>query len=162
MPATPHRLHYDVGAANIRSINMDVTIAFHGLILSLQSILHEFFYLLTPILAHITILLIPPVRQHQIYPTPYTVQMALNLYVPPCIHSPPHPHHPPSAKKPLRISIEGPLSSVNKLLPGTEWQLKRNRPQYQPAAPELAKLTFRTIYGQDIPSALVDSLIVRD
>lgn len=88
--------------------------------------------------------------------------MALNLYIPPCIHTPPHPHHSPSVNKPLRISIEGPLSSVIKLLPGTEWQLQRFRPTLQPAAPELAKLAFRTIYGQDIPSTVIDSLVVRD
>lgn len=89
-------------------------------------------------------------------------QMALDLYIPPCIRNPPHPHHPPPIEKPLRISIEGPLSSVNKLLPGIEWQLKRFRPPLQAAAPELAKLAFRTLYGQEIPATIVDNLVVRD
>jgi len=50
-----------------------------------------------------------------------TPAMALALYIPPCVHSPPHPLHPPPADKPLRIRIQGPLETIIKLLPDIAW-----------------------------------------
>lgn len=123
----------------------------------------NFHYLKILALATLTFPLIaPPTAPDQPYYLLLTSPMALNLHIPPCIQNPPHPHHPPSVEKPLRISIEGPLSSVKKLLPGIEWQLKRFGPPRQPAASELAKVAFRTIYGQEIPANVVDDLVVRD
>ncbi|KAF2788609.1 hypothetical protein K505DRAFT_353095 [Melanomma pulvis-pyrius CBS 109.77] len=47
--------------------------------------------------------------------------MALQLYISPCIHKSPHRLHPPPADKPLRNQIQGPLDSVQKLLPTVLW-----------------------------------------
>ncbi|CAG9953757.1 unnamed protein product [Clonostachys rosea f. rosea IK726] len=49
--------------------------------------------------------------------------MALELYIPPCLHVPVHPKHPPSVEKPLRIQIEGPLISIQKLVPEAQWHI---------------------------------------
>ncbi|KAF4340802.1 arginine deiminase type-3 [Fusarium beomiforme] len=89
--------------------------------------------------------------------------MALNLHIPPCMRSPTEPRHPPPIDQPLRIQIEGPLSSIKKLLPGVEWQLEGVfRPTLQPAGPELARVTFRTIYGHDIRPEIDGDMVVRD
>ncbi|KAL7934057.1 hypothetical protein V8C35DRAFT_327498 [Trichoderma chlorosporum] len=88
--------------------------------------------------------------------------MALPLHIPTCILPTPHPHHPPPLEKPLRIQIEGPLVSVQKLLPDVPWQIDDRDPdrRLQPAAQELAKLAYEAIYGCH-PRAEND-LIVRD
>ncbi|KAF5606324.1 arginine deiminase type-3 [Fusarium subglutinans] len=89
--------------------------------------------------------------------------MALNLHIPPCIRSPAEPRHPPPVDQPLRIQIEGPLSSINKLLPGVEWQLEGVfRPSLQTAGPELARVVFRTVYGHDIRPEIDGDMVVRD
>ncbi|RMJ06855.1 hypothetical protein CDV36_013534 [Fusarium kuroshium] len=89
--------------------------------------------------------------------------MALDLHIPPCIHSPAQPRYPPPLEQPLRIQIEGPLVSIEKLLPGVEWQLEGPcRPSLQPTGPELARVAFRTIYGQDVRPDVDGDIVVRD
>ncbi|KAM5347066.1 hypothetical protein ACJ41O_010071 [Fusarium nematophilum] len=89
--------------------------------------------------------------------------MALDLHIPPCIRSPAHPRHPPPLEQPLRIQIEGPLVSIEKLLPGVRWQLDGpSRPSVQPAGPELARVAFRALYGQDARPDVDGNMIVRD
>lgn len=89
--------------------------------------------------------------------------MGYELYIPPCIHDPAHPLHPPPLEKPLRISIEGPLPAIEKLLPSITWHTDlRNVVFPQPAAHELAKMTYRAIYGQDVRPEVPGDMIVRD
>ncbi|EGX89987.1 hypothetical protein CCM_08241 [Cordyceps militaris CM01] len=64
--------------------------------------------------------------------------MPHQLSIPPCVLTPAHPHHLPPIQKPLRINIEGPT----------------------PAGPELADLTYRTLYGK--APVLDTDLVVRD
>ncbi|KAI9669426.1 MAG: hypothetical protein M1831_000462 [Alyxoria varia] len=73
----------------------------------------------------------------------------LKLYIPPCIHNPRHPYHPPPLENPLRLEIHGPLVCIQKLLPGLEWGRKDwGKPEFQPGAPLLARLTFKAVYGR--------------
>lgn len=88
--------------------------------------------------------------------------MALELYIPPCISSPAHVHHPPPLEKPLRISIEGPLEAIQKLLPRAEWNFSIPRVFPQPAGPELARLTYQTLYKSDVRQEVVGDVVVRD
>ncbi|EHK26114.1 uncharacterized protein TRIVIDRAFT_218286 [Trichoderma virens Gv29-8] len=90
--------------------------------------------------------------------------MALELYIPPCIRTPAHPFHLPPWKKPLRICIEGPLVSVQKLLPDVQWHVSDSRFLVfpQPAGPELAKLTYRALYGREVSSQITGDMVVRD
>ncbi|KAF2460789.1 hypothetical protein BDY21DRAFT_279573 [Lineolata rhizophorae] len=71
--------------------------------------------------------------------------MALKLYIHPCIHKPPHHLHPPQADKPLRIRIQGPLESIQKLLPNVSWDKIVSFPQ--PGGLELASITHQALYG---------------
>lgn len=71
--------------------------------------------------------------------------MALELFIPPCIHNPRHCLHPPPPTRPLRIQIQGPLESIQKLLPKTSWD--EIVPFPQPGGLELASLTHRALYG---------------
>ena len=71
--------------------------------------------------------------------------MALQLHIPPCVTSPPHVHHPPPQDKPLRIRIQGPLETVQKLLPNTSWHPIRVFPQ--PGGVQLASLTHKSLYS---------------
>lgn len=88
--------------------------------------------------------------------------MALPLHIPPCIHKPSARFHPPPPDQPLRIQIEGPLTSIQKLIPHITWDLNfASRPPLQPAAPELARLTYQTVYGRDA-SEVPGDLVVRD
>jgi len=73
--------------------------------------------------------------------------MALELSIPPCIHSPCHRLHPPPPAKPLRIQIQGPLESIQKLLPETSWDKIVRFPQ--PGGLELARLAHRALYGEE-------------
>lgn len=73
--------------------------------------------------------------------------MALELFIPPCIHNPRHRLHPPPPTKPLRIQIQGPLESIQKLLPKTSWDKIVHFPQ--PGGLELARLTHRALYGEE-------------
>ncbi|KAF2728455.1 hypothetical protein EJ04DRAFT_538387 [Polyplosphaeria fusca] len=73
--------------------------------------------------------------------------MALELHIPPCIHNPPHHFHPPPPDKPLRIQIQGPLESIQKLLPHTSWHPIKPFPQ--PPGLLLASLTHQKLYGKE-------------
>ncbi|KAF2457061.1 hypothetical protein BDY21DRAFT_33193 [Lineolata rhizophorae] len=89
--------------------------------------------------------------------------MALELYIPPCVDEPPHPNHPPSPERPLRIHIQGPLVSIQKLLPGVQfcyddWE----KPFPQAAGLQLAELAFRTIYGRPADAEMGENLTVCD
>ncbi|KAL2759462.1 hypothetical protein ACRALDRAFT_1079423 [Sodiomyces alcalophilus JCM 7366] len=74
----------------------------------------------------------------------------LELYIPACIRTPVHPLHPPPIDKPLRIQIEGPAVAIERLLPDTPWALGHWCQEFpQPPGPELAKLTYRMLYGRE-------------
>ncbi|WQF88246.1 hypothetical protein CDEST_13260 [Colletotrichum destructivum] len=89
--------------------------------------------------------------------------MALDLYIPPCMRSPSHPLHPPPLNKPLRIQIEGPLVSVQKLFPEAPWHVSEiPTPFPQPAGPLLVRLGYRTIYGHEVRPNVANDVIVRD
>ena len=86
--------------------------------------------------------------------------MSLDLYIPPCTLNPAHPNHPPPLDKPLRIQIQGPLESIQKVLPDLPWHTNhRSRSFPQPAAPKLASATYQALYGTQGGSS---NLIVRD
>jgi hypothetical protein len=72
--------------------------------------------------------------------------MALGLFIPPCIHNPRHCLHPPPPTRPLKIQIQGPLESIQKLLPKTSWHEIVRFPQ--PGGLELASLTHRALYSE--------------
>ncbi|KAJ5800825.1 uncharacterized protein N7518_002893 [Penicillium psychrosexuale] len=89
--------------------------------------------------------------------------MVLPLYIPPCIHTPAGQYHLPPSDQPLRIQIEGPLIAIERLLPDIPWRLdSRDRVFPQPAGPELARLTYQTIYGRDIHPEVLGDLVVQD
>ncbi|WEW58315.1 hypothetical protein PRK78_003783 [Emydomyces testavorans] len=71
--------------------------------------------------------------------------MALELYIPPCVNRPPHHLHPPPPDKPLRIRIQGPLETIQKLCPNISWHPIGPFPQ--PGGLKLASLTHQTLYG---------------
>jgi hypothetical protein len=77
--------------------------------------------------------------------------MALELFIPPCIHHPRHRLHPPPPSRPLRIQIQGPLESIQKLLPKISWHEIVRFPQ--PGGLELATLTHRALYGEELEEA---------
>ncbi|EFY94529.1 hypothetical protein X797_011835 [Metarhizium robertsii] len=87
--------------------------------------------------------------------------MGLELHIPPCIRTPTHPRHPPQFASPLRIQIEGPLTSIQKLFPEVPWNLED--PDFpQPAGPMLARLAYQVIYGRQDRADVTNDLIVRD
>ncbi|KAL4916010.1 hypothetical protein BDW62DRAFT_212304 [Aspergillus aurantiobrunneus] len=90
--------------------------------------------------------------------------MALPLYISPCICTPAGTYRPPAPDLPLRIQIEGPLIAIQRLLPNRPWNAtySNDRPFPQPAGPELARLTYQTIYGRDIDPEVSGDLVVRD
>jgi hypothetical protein len=88
--------------------------------------------------------------------------MAFELHIPPCIATPAHPLHSPPPEQPLRIQIEGPLVSIQKLLPDIPWRTEVAPVFPQPAGPELAKLAYRKIYGREIRPEVVGDMVVRD
>ncbi|KAJ5230433.1 hypothetical protein N7489_011141 [Penicillium chrysogenum] len=89
--------------------------------------------------------------------------MALPLYIPHCIHAPAGRYHFPPSDQPLRIQIEGPLIAIQRLLPHIHWRLEfGNRTFPQPAGPELARLTYQTIYGRDVCPEVPGDLVVQD
>jgi hypothetical protein len=77
--------------------------------------------------------------------------MTLLLHIPPCIQTPPHSHHPPPRDKPLRIRIQGPLVTIQKLLPDTPWHPTGAFPQ--PGGIQLANFTHKYLYGGEELSA---------
>lgn len=90
------------------------------------------------------------------------VFMALELYIPPCIGTPAHALHLPPLDRPLRIQIEGPLVSVQKLVPGSTWHIKAGSTDFpQWGGIMLAKLTYRALYGVDVRSEAAADMIVR-
>ncbi|PMD52186.1 uncharacterized protein K444DRAFT_709185 [Hyaloscypha bicolor E] len=77
--------------------------------------------------------------------------MALELYIPPCISSSAHPLYPLPPEQPLRIQIEGPLVSIQKLLPEILWHTNAVSLVFlQPAGPGLAGLAYQKIYGRNV------------
>lgn len=86
--------------------------------------------------------------------------MVLELYIHPCIHNPPHRLHPPPSNQPLRIQIQGPLESIQKLVPNISWHPIASFPQ--PGGVQLANLTHGKLYGQGDPEGPNDALVVRD
>ncbi|KAI0105563.1 hypothetical protein GGR51DRAFT_560408 [Nemania sp. FL0031] len=89
--------------------------------------------------------------------------MAYKLHIPPCICNPTHPFHPPPEDKPLRIQILGPLVSIQRLLPESAWNMDWMTAEFpQPAAPDLARLTYQTLYGHDVNPELANDMVVRD
>jgi hypothetical protein len=88
--------------------------------------------------------------------------MTLDLYIHPCIHDPPY-HHSPPLDKPLKIQIQGPLESIQKILPDTSWHTENFTTVFpQPAGPELARLTFRSLYPQENSGEAKGDLVVQD
>ncbi|KAL1868549.1 hypothetical protein VTK73DRAFT_3605 [Phialemonium thermophilum] len=89
--------------------------------------------------------------------------MALDLYIPPCLKNPAHPFHFPPLERPLGIQIEGPLISIQKLLPTSTWHVKAGSTDFpQPGGILLAKLTYRSLYGKDVRPDVAGDLVVRD
>lgn len=70
------------------------------------------------------------------------------------------PSPSPPADKPLRIRIQGPLESIQKLLPNVSWH--KIVPFLQPGGLELASLTHQTLYGQEGLNMADGALTVRD
>ena len=74
--------------------------------------------------------------------------MALELYIHPCVRNPPHRLHPPPPGKPLRIQkIQGPLETIQKLLPNVSWHPIGPFPQS--GRLKLASLTHQKLYRQE-------------
>ncbi|KIV98281.1 uncharacterized protein PV09_09871 [Verruconis gallopava] len=73
--------------------------------------------------------------------------MALELHIPSCVNRPPHRLHPPPPDQPLRIRIQGPLETIQKLLPNVSWHPIGSFPQL--GGVKLASLTFQKLYGGD-------------
>ncbi|KAM5450682.1 hypothetical protein MaudCBS49596_004213 [Microsporum audouinii] len=89
--------------------------------------------------------------------------MPLQLYIPPCVHTPTGPYHFPPPEKPLRIQIEGPLVAIQRLFPDAPWHIDvANQIFPQPAGIELAKLTYQKIYGKDISLEIPGDMVLRD
>ncbi|CCF36698.1 hypothetical protein CH063_08203 [Colletotrichum higginsianum] len=89
--------------------------------------------------------------------------MALELYIPPCIRTPASRLHPPRIESPLRVQIEGPLESIQKLFPSVVWEISLvSRPFPQAAGAALAALTFRHIFGTDVRPDIPGDMVVRD
>ncbi|KAF1965908.1 hypothetical protein BU23DRAFT_593385 [Bimuria novae-zelandiae CBS 107.79] len=86
--------------------------------------------------------------------------MELYLYIPPCVQTPPHHLHPPPANKPLRIRIQGPLETIQKLLPHVSWHPIVPFPQ--PGGLQLANITHQVLYGQVGGTVADGSITVRD
>lgn len=88
--------------------------------------------------------------------------MAYKLHIPDCILEPHHPFHFPTPNKPLRIRIQGPLISIQRLIPKAQWQwfLNWTEPPQVPA-PDFAGFTHRTIYGCDPQPGVPDDLVIR-
>lgn len=91
-----------------------------------------------------------------------TAAMAYKLHIPDCILEPHHPFHFPSSNKSLRIRIQGPLISVQRLIPEAQWNHDfSNRPIPQLPALEFARITYRTIYGCDPRPEVPGDLVIR-
>ena len=79
------------------------------------------------------------------------------------LHTPLPPLHPPPPEQSLRIQIEGPLVSIQKLLPEILWHTDVTSLVFpQPAGPELARLAYQTIYGREVRPEVAGDVVVRD
>ncbi|PQK18042.1 hypothetical protein BB8028_0010g00310 [Beauveria bassiana] len=87
-------------------------------------------------------------------------KMALDLCIHACIQKPRHRLHPPPANTPLRIRIQGPLETIEKLLPDVKWHNIVSFPQ--PGGVELARLTHEALYGKEVHAETRCRLVVRD
>ncbi|KAI1742672.1 hypothetical protein F4680DRAFT_23741 [Xylaria scruposa] len=89
--------------------------------------------------------------------------MALELHIPPCIHSPAHAFHLPPLDQPLRIQIEGPLTAIQRLVPDASWHVDVMAQVFpMPGAKSLAELTYRALYGADVRSEVARDMVIRD
>lgn len=89
--------------------------------------------------------------------------MVLKLHIPPCIRNPAHTFHPPLLDRPLRVQIEGPLVSIQKLAPEYSWRLETGSQNFpQPGGEALAKLTYQALYGTEIRQEVPGDMIIRD
>ena len=99
--------------------------------------------------------------------------MPLELYIPACINAPACSLHLPPPHKSLRIQIEGPLVSIQKLLPnrtssldeekGPMWPIDvRNLVFPQPGGKLLAELAFKHIYGREARPEIAGDFVLRD
>lgn len=85
--------------------------------------------------------------------------MILELYIHHCMHAPPY-RLPPSLEKTLRIQIQGPLESIQKLLPNVTWD--PIRPSPQAGELKLAGLTYQKLYGHGGLEGIDNAPVVRD
>lgn len=81
----------------------------------------------------------------------------LELFIPPCVNRPRHCLHPPPPERPLRIRIQGPLETIQKLLPSVPWHPIGSEFPH-PGGPQLAHLTHQTLY----PGMVDTTPMVRD
>ena len=80
--------------------------------------------------------------------------MALKIHIPPCIDTPRHHYHPPPLGHPLRIHIQGPLVSIQKLIPDIDWTIEDwEIPDFLPGGAPLARLTYEALYGQALKAS---------
>ncbi|WDK09221.1 arginine deiminase type-3, partial [Colletotrichum graminicola] len=87
----------------------------------------------------------------------------LNSTSRPASKSPAGHLHPPRIEQPLRIQIEGPLKSIQKLLPSMVWETSYQAPKFpQAAGLALAELAFWQIYGVDVRPDVRGDMVVRD
>ncbi|KAK8141396.1 hypothetical protein G3M48_000125, partial [Beauveria asiatica] len=86
-------------------------------------------------------------------------KLPLDLCINTCIQKPRHRLHPPPSGTPLRIRIQGPLESIEKLLPEAKWHSIVPFPQ--PGGVELANLTHEAFYI-DYYGVTFDHLVPRD
>lgn len=94
--------------------------------------------------------------------SPSSPIMAYQLYIPSECFDPARTKHLPTPGKPLRIQIEGPKVTIDKLLPGVKWDVITVVPDFpQAAGPRLAALTYHALYRQYPRSGSTD-LVVRD
>ena len=99
--------------------------------------------------------------------------MPLELYIPPCVTNPASALHPPPPDKPLRVQVEGPLVSIEKLLPNSYSSTDgKKRPVWpndvrnlvfpQPGGKVLAELAFQSIYGRASRPEIAGDFVLRD
>ena len=89
--------------------------------------------------------------------------MAFDLFIPKCTHDPAHELHFPSVERPLRVNIEGPLVSIQRLVPDVTWHTETEVPDFpQKGGPALAKLAYETLYGHSLDETAESEVVIRD
>ena len=88
--------------------------------------------------------------------------MALPLHIPECIQSLNHPFHPPPLDRPVRTQIEGPLVSIQKLLPEVPWHIDVYAEKFQQAGVKVAESTYQALYGHNVRRNVENDLTVWD